>query len=360
MKIAALLSSKERLIRPDDPALQYTGRIDFDNPREPVFVYPYSSVKMRFSGKSLRVILKNRHAYWNNYLGCLIDGKQEKILIPEGDGVQCLTLALNLENREHELFFFKRQDSCHEFLFYGFAVEEGAKVSTPEKKSGKKMEIFGDSVSAGEVSEAVEYAGKADPEHEGEYSNAYYSYGAITSRKLGAELHDVAQGGIALLNGTGWFAPPAFVGIEETWDKIEYNPEFGPSKQWDFSRYTPQVVIVAIGQNDNHPDDYMKENYSSEKSENWRRHYEAFVRRIRKTYPAALIVLTTTILQHDDNWDRSIEEVKERVGETKVVHFLYSGNGRGTPGHIRIPEAEQMAKELCTFLESFGERLWQE
>ncbi|MVB12395.1 Cellulase/esterase CelE [Caprobacter fermentans] len=359
MEFNAFLSPGERLIRSDDPAFQYTGRIDFDDPAAPVFVYPYSSVKMRFSGPSLKVLLNNRHAYWNNYLGFVIDGEQKKIQISEGTGVQCLTLAENLENREHELFFFKRQDSCHEILLYGFVVEKNAKVFPPEKRTGRKMEVFGDSVSAGEVSEAVEYVGKPDPEHNGEYSNSYYSYDAIASRKLGAELHNISQGGIALLSGTGWFRLPDTLGIEETWDKIEYNPDIGPSKPWDFSRYTPQVVLVAIGQNDNHPDDYMKEDESSDRSEKWRMHYEMFVRNIRRTYPSALIVLATTILEHDEGWDRSIERVKKRLNDPKVVHFLYSNNGRGTPGHIRIPEAERMAEELCTFLESFGERIWQ-
>ena len=36
--------------------------------------------------------------------------------------------------------------------------------------------MYGDSVSAGEVSEAVEYTGKPDPEHNGQYSNSWYSY----------------------------------------------------------------------------------------------------------------------------------------------------------------------------------------
>ncbi|OCN03040.1 hypothetical protein A7X67_03890 [Clostridium sp. W14A] len=65
MEFNAFLSPGERLIRSDDPAFQYTGRIDFDDPAAPVFVYPYSSVKMRFSGPSLKVLLNNRHAYWN-------------------------------------------------------------------------------------------------------------------------------------------------------------------------------------------------------------------------------------------------------------------------------------------------------
>lgn len=47
--------------------------------------------------------------------------------------------------------------------------------------------------------------------------------------------------------------------METAWDKVHYNPQFGPATNWDFSLYRPQLVIVAIGQNGNHPEDYMKE-----------------------------------------------------------------------------------------------------
>jgi hypothetical protein len=353
------LSAGERFVTADDPCLQYTGRIDFDDPSAPVFVYPYTSVKLRFTGTKLKVVLKNKNLYWDNYLGFVIDGVQHRIQIPEHDKTICLTLAENLEDREHELFFFKRMDACHILTFYGFILDKDAQVAAPEEKPARKIEVFGDSVSAGEVAEAVAYTGKLDPVHNGEYSNSWFSYAAMTARKLNAQLHDVAQGGIALLHGTGWYCEPDAIGMEETWDKIQYNPEFGAIKQWDFKRYVPHVVIVALGQNDSHPVDYMQKDPGGSKSENWRRHYEAFLRNIRRTYPKALIIAATTILQHDKNWDDSIDEVCRRIGDPKTVHFLYSRNGAGTPGHIRISEAEEMSDELSAFIASFGESIWE-
>ena len=40
------------------------------------------------------------------------------------------------------------------------------------------------------------------------------------------------------------------------------------------------MVIVAIGQNDNHPIDYMKEDYDCEQSKNWRSHYKQFIQKL--------------------------------------------------------------------------------
>lgn len=74
----------------------------------------------------------------------------------------------------------------------------------------------------------------------------------------GAQLHDIAQGGIALMNGQGWFHRTVQTGMESAWDKVYYNTMLGEMTRWDFSGYVPQVVIVALGQNDNYPVDYMK------------------------------------------------------------------------------------------------------
>lgn len=222
----------------------------------------------------------------------------------------------------------------------------------------RKIEVYGDSVSAGEVSEALDFVGKEDPEHNGEYSNSWYSYAWLAARKLGAQIHDIAQGGIALMNNTGWFCEPDYIGMECVYDKISYHPDLGEIKKWDFKRYTPHVVILAIGQNDSHPVDFMKENPRGDMAEKWRRHYQDFVLKLRSVYPMAAIILTTTVLNHAKEWDDAIEEVCFSLGDKKVHHFLYRDNGCKTPGHIRIPEAEQMAEELSAYIESLGDEIW--
>lgn len=341
----------------DNENLQYSGRIDFDNPKEPVFVYAASYVKMNFTGSTLKVRISNQKQYWTNYVGYILDGEQGKIALSDESGEKLYVIAENMKNEKHELMLFKRMDSCHIFTLHGFEVEEGATLFPVEEKPNRRIEVFGDSVSCGEVSEAVEYVGKEDPKHDGEYSNSWYSYSWMTARKLGAELHDTSQGGIALLDGTGWFLAPDYLGVESCYDKIEYNTAFGTVKQWDFKKYQPQVVIVAIGQNDNHPTDEMAIDYHSEKSRHWRKRYQDFIEKLMQLYPKSQVILTTTILCHDKSWDEAIEEVCEKINNPRVHHFLYKRNGCGTPGHIRIPEAEEMSEELSAYIESLGD-IW--
>lgn len=344
-------------IAPNHEYLQYCGRIDFDDPMAPVMVFPCSFVRMKFTGNTLSVTLKNRRAYWDNYMGYLLDGEQGRFLLPLEEKCS-IEIPVEKEQREHEILLFKRMDSCHTVTFYGFAIGEGEQILELPPLPDRKIEVYGDSVSAGEVSEAVEFAGKEDPEHNGEYSNSWYSYAWLTARKLGAQVHDIAQGGIALMDNTGWFYEPDYIGMERVYDKISYQPMLGEIKKWDFKRYTPHVVILAIGQNDSHPFDFMKEEPKGEMAEKWKEHYRDFVLKLRGIYPGAVIILATTVLNHAREWDDAIEEVRLGLGDEKVYHFLYKKNGCGTPGHIRIPEAEQMAEELTGFIESLGDEIW--
>ncbi|MCM1056540.1 MAG: electron transporter RnfD [Firmicutes bacterium] len=357
------------LVLPDQKGLTYSGRIDFEDGQAPVFVYAGSYVSIRFTGSCIGVIISNQRSYGSNYVGYILDGVQGKFLLDkeeqEGDASsgqagwrQGYCLGRDLAAGEHELLLFKRMDACHYFTFHGFELEDGSRVLPPAPLPTRRIEVFGDSVSCGEVSEAVEYVGKEDPEHDGEFSNSWYSYSWMTARRLNAELHITAQGGAALLDGTGWFCGPDFVGMESIYDRIQYNPQLGATKKWDFSRWIPHVVVLAIGQNDANPENYMAEDYGSEKAVNWRRRYRAFVEKLMELYPKAYFVLTTTILGHDAAWDRAIEEVCRELDSPKVQHFLYEKNGCGTPGHIRIPEAEKMAEELSAFIDSLGEHIW--
>ncbi|MDR2044000.1 MAG: GDSL-type esterase/lipase family protein [Clostridium sp.] len=345
----------ERKIAPDHPCLQYMGRIDFDKEGGPELVFPCSYVRLCFTGTSVRVALTNTRSCWDNYFGVLIDGVQRKFRLPE-NGAASFVLARGLEDTKHELVLFKRMDSCHTMQFHGFFLEHSAAVHTPPPLPRRRMEVYGDSVSAGEVSEAVYYEGQPDPPHNGEFSNSYFSYAWMTARKCNAQLHDIAQGGISLLDKTGWFGGPDYKGIWNIYDKIEYHPDLGVPKPWDFRNYTPQVVIVAIGQNDSHPVDEMALAYDGEKAAFWRRSYREFVRTLRGHYPAAHIVLKTTILEHHPSWDKAIGEVRHGLADEKIHHFRYRNNGTGTKGHIRIQEAEGMAAELTAYiLPFFGE-----
>jgi len=341
-------------ILPNHDNFTYCGRIDWSNPEAPVFIYPCSSVQLWFTGNTLKIYVRNHSAYWNNYLGYILDGEQGVLPLPQEGDAAFEIKAEAQQGKEHDFLLFKRQDACHEFTFLGVELEEGEKIINYPVTTKRRMLVFGDSVSAGEVSEAVDYVGKIDPVHQGEYSNSWYSYAWITARKLNAQLHDIAQGGIALMDKTGWFCEPDAIGMETIWNKIRYNPLLGTDTQWNHAQYMPQLILVAIGQNDSHPQDYMAQDYNGTQASLWRNHYKSFLEKLRIAYPGARIICCTTLLWHDAAWDRAIGEVLQELGDKRITQYLFKRNGIGTPGHLRIPEAQEMAQELAAYIESLS------
>lgn len=383
----------KKWICPSREQIAYSGRIEFADPKAPVFAYACSSFRFCISGRFGALVIENLHSYFENTLGVLVDGEYRgKITLHDGERIcgetvekfrvrldqrsaeqigqelellgaesRIYDLSPFLDGRKHEITIFKRMDACHYFIFRGLILDEEDEPEQVSDAPGRRIEVYGDSVSCGEVSEAIGQCGQPDPEgHNGIYSNSFYSYSWTLARKLGAQLHDVAQGGISLLDGEGYFNGPDCVGMLSCYDKTLYHPGLGRVTHWDFRKYIPHVVIVAIGQNDAHPENYMGEAYEGEKARRWRREYARFLGLLRERYPRAVIVLTTTILGHDPAWDRAIDQVAKEMGDERIYHFLYSKNGSGTSGHIRRTEAEEMAQEMKGFLESLGDGIWED
>ena len=146
----------------DREELVYSGRIDRRNRKRPEFIFPASSLEFRFFGRKAVLVLENRNVYWNNYVGAIVDGVQ-KCWILKKEGQTEISFLEEEQDGVHSVLFFKRQDSCHEIRLCSLLVSDGGRMLEAPEKPKRKIEVYGDSVSAGEVSEAVDWFGRADP-----------------------------------------------------------------------------------------------------------------------------------------------------------------------------------------------------
>ena len=71
-------------------------------------------------------------------------------------------------------------------------------------------------------------------------------------RLLKTKWESFAHISIAVFDNTGYFHAPEMIGMESVYDKMCYFPEGGEITEWDFSRYIPDAVVFALGQNDPH------------------------------------------------------------------------------------------------------------
>lgn len=335
-----------KFIGADNDCFQYMGRIDFDDPKRPVLIFAASTVETVFTGTSVGMVLKNIDMQEHCYFGAIIDGVQQSVTLKNSYEDELYMLAEGLEDKEHTLVLFKRLAAAYYAEFSGIVVDESAVLRNPGHKYDYKLEVYGDSVSAGEVTEAIFYEGQCDPPHHSQYDNSHFSYPAILSRKLNAELHDIAQGGIALLDGTGYYCSDMLTGMLSCYDKLEYSP-YKPTKQWDFS-WIPDCVIIAIGQNDAAPDPEAIKRPDYRRM--WKDKYIEMLSDLMEKYPKAEFVLLLTNLRHDKTWDAAIDEIATEVNSPRVRHFLFTRNGDVTNGHPRATEQTEMAEELYAYL----------
>lgn len=351
------------MISPKDKRIDYMGRVDFTDVEKPQLIFAGTTVTVRFRGTGLSVRMINRHLWNMNLLGVKLDDYPfVRLPISDDDQEHEYVLAQNLPDAEHTLSMVKVQDSPHVIVLCGLVLPDSAELLPAPEKPKRRMEFYGDSVTCGCCADAFGYEGHTDPEHHGEYCNAYDSYAMMTARNLNAQVNLTSQGGVALFSGTGWYGLPGdTMGMEDMYDKLCYLKEFGITP-WDFSRYTPHVVVIAIGQNDAHHDGHpdIEPDKDPAYRLKWEQHYEQLVRHLMGCYPKATFVLATTILRHSKVWDDMIDTACGRIGEKRVKHFLYSNNGDGTDGHIRASEAFHMAKELSQYIEGLGEAVWED
>lgn len=344
--MAYTIEKGKKFIPADSGCFQYMGRIDFDDPARPVLVFPATTVDVIFTGTYIAAVLKNIDLQEYTYFGAFVDGVQQSFEMKKGREDELYVLAQDLEPGEHTLRLLKRMAAANYVEFAGIVVDEDAEVRDPDHRYDMKLEVYGDSVSAGEVTEALFYEGKCDPAHHSQYDNSAFCYPMLLARKLNAELHDIAQGGIALFDGTGFFCADQLTGMLSCYDKIEYSP-YQPRKNWDFSQWQPDAVIIAIGQNDHNPDPERIKTPGFRRT--WKDGYIGMLNDLRSKYPGTKFVLMMTVLRHDLTWDDALEEICREVNSPDVTHFKFRRNGDATDGHPRATEQEEMAGELYTY-----------
>lgn len=92
------LPTGKRLITPENPALEYMGRIDFDDPSRPVLVWPGTMIDVNFTGKSCALVIKNINHQELTHFGAMVDGVMQKFFLKNSGGDEMYILAENLDN----------------------------------------------------------------------------------------------------------------------------------------------------------------------------------------------------------------------------------------------------------------------
>ena len=334
-------------INADSPQFNFSGRLDWQDTKTPTFTYPGSGVKFKFQGTSLKLELSEDNWNTGNYIDVYLDNNPVPKTIqlePKVLGQSVIyDIAQGLEDKVHDVVLVKRNDYITgEFKFHGIIVD--GKILPPKPDSQRLIEVYGDSISAGAV---VEYdqTGVPDPEnHQEALSNAYYSYASVLARDYDAELSLIAQSGASLVDGFGFWHGET--GMEAFFDKVKPLRE---ASTWDFTNHTPDLVIIALGQNDSATIKIDEDMSAAE----WKQRYKQLIDKLRVKYPEAYFVGMFPNMFHDRQWDtyltEAISEYRQENNDQRIFSLIHQ---QVTPGHPRISEQQQMADTLKQFIDT--------
>jgi hypothetical protein len=333
----------QTVIKATDSHIQYSGRIAMtDSTAE--LSWSASSITINFSGTNIGVVLKDERSD-NNY-NVIVDGNVLNILHPL-TVKKSYILADHLKPGKHTLELFKRTEwAMGKTWFYQFELSGKAIVLPPPPAKKRKIEFFGNSISCGYADEDTTGKDRGTSP----YENGYLSYAFITARHFDAELHNTSKSGIGIT--VSWF--PMF--MPEMYDRLDATD---PNSKWDFSKYTPDLVVINLFQNDcwlvampNNEQFKARFGTTPPTPEFIINAYRQFVKTIRGKYPNAKILCilgSMDATKPGSPWPGYIQKAVDGLNDKEIyTHFIPYKN---TNGHPSLKEQQAMADDLIGYIE---------
>ena len=353
-------------IPPSHPDIRYAGRIDCGNPDALRFSHPGISIRVRFEGRFLAVLLDDFGVEeYPNYYNVVVDDNAPVVLKVSPDQ-QKYVLAEDLPQGIHVVEMVKRVEAGAggnlnngKGVFRGFVVHPGTTL-LPLSPRPRRFEFIGDSIICGYGNEMSTMTPEVYP-HTTTNSNATIAYGALVAAALGAEYMTVAYSGRGVMRN---YADEPGKTMPEMY--LDILPDDADPGRWEVARYTPELIVINLGTNDfseGLPLDALPSLRASFEKE-----YGLFLDTLRRYYPDAVFILTVGPVLND-NWPKGFEALTSvrtilarivstrRAAGDRNLHFFVHAPQTPPYGEDWHPTAERhrmMADELLAFIDTLN------
>jgi hypothetical protein len=239
-----------------DKNIKYFGRWNFTDTSQYTSYWGGAYIKVNFTGTTVKVKVGNT----SNFYARIDNGPWVSYL--KASGTIDLT-PTPISKGKHSLIVMQGKDYNYVFIFKGLLLDDGAATHAP-KVASTLIEYIGDSITCGYTNPQA--------------NSVCYAY--VCSEALGTECTQIAYPGITLANGY----PRTGMDTQYFKEGCTNSP---PTVDWDFGRYTPRIVVINLGTNDNNkkvPDSVLM------------RVYTGFLKKVRSKFPKAEIFAMRTFL----------------------------------------------------------------
>ena len=330
-------------VLPDDPQLQYTGRVDFSVPTAPQVSWPNTSVAANFTGASLAFILDDQKG--RNSFNVFIDGDlNHPVVLHCAQGEKTYPVTDKLGRGQHQFLLIKRTEGEEGATsIKGILLADAANLLAAPKRSPHKMEIYGDSITSGMGNEASDGA----PDHLSREKNCFLAYGSIAARDLNCEVHVISQSGIGIMVSWFDFIMPQFYGQLSAVGRND--------TRWDFSQWTPDVVVINLFQNDCWLVDRENRLIPIPTDEQRIQAYANFVNTIRGKYPKAYFICalgsmdaTRAGSKWPDYVSAAVKKIRSEDPRCEIDTLFFEFTGYGA--HPRVAQHRANAAKLTALV----------
>ena len=282
----------------------------------------------------------------HNYVQYELDGVYQKRV--KISGMDNQPIVINAKgNGTHTVWLYKATEAWVGPIF----IEKitGKKLHALQRPVAPLIEFIGNSITCGAAADPSEVPCDAGVYHD--QHNAYAAYGPRVARALNANFMLSSVSGIGIYRYWNTDGP--------TMPQVYENADFqvGSSRLWDFKKYKPAIVSIALGTNDLSDGDDEHPRLPFDSAEFVSR-YIKFVQQVKSKYSEAQIALLTSPMITGDlriHFQNYLTTVKRHVdslysADKPVATFFFKPmQARGCTGHPNVEDHAVLADEVAPF-----------
>ena len=320
------------------------GRVLFHEDKGWELISSASHFGFSFTGDECRISASLSEGQDHNYLQYVLDGVyQERIRINTNDPRPVIIKANG--KGPHEAWIYKATEAHTGPVF--IQGVSGKNIQPVQRSNAPLIEFIGNSITCGAAADPSEIPCGTDVYHD--QHNSYQAYGPRVARALNTGFILSSVSGIGIYRN--WNSDgPAMPAMYERSD-------FQTERKWNFDRYQPAVVSIALGTNDLSNGDGKKPRAPFD-SARFVNEYVKFVQQVRSKYNSSRIAILSSPMMNGErrillqNCLTAVKNEVDRSSPSKVpvaLYFFKPMQARGCTGHPNVEDHAKMAEELIPF-----------
>jgi len=224
----------------------------------------------------------------------------------------------------------------------------GENLKAIERPHLPLIEFIGNSITCGAAADSSETPCGTGVYHD--QHNAYHAYGPRVARLLNTNYILSSVSGIGIYRNWNSDGPT----MPQVYESADFQVDGRP---WQFDRYRPDIVSIALGTNDFSNGDGQRERLPFD-SAAFVSNYIKFVKVVKGKYPQAQIALLSSPMTHGDRrtqLQHCLTAVKQQIDKQYTsdkpvaLYFFDAMQPGGCTGHPDLDDHALMADALAPF-----------